>query len=432
MGRYIGLYINKGKGGGGLGPTEPYNRSSGISTDSNNNVTAVTLGDIEYTNIVYRASDAATVGLITAYTETIGGVSQDWNIIYEAGTNLVTQVRKPPGPPTYNVSAPSNVYNEGDTITFTVTTTNIDDGTQLWWMPTNVNDWVSNSGSMTINNNTASFTATLSNDQTLEGTETFQMRLYTDSSVTQLAHTSPQVITVNDTSNENVVGQQLFTSTGTWLCPAGVTSVCVVCIGMGGKGQNDHPYIPGHSGGGLGWKNNISVTPGNYYSVHVGTTVSELTYFNSSGTVGAYAGASGYGLGQSGTVAGGGYIGDGGGTGGSAGCSGNGSGGGGGAGGYSGNGGHGRAYNSNDGPGTNGSGGAGGGGGSGHYGGGVGPYGEGSSGSYNESSSGGVGSGGSGKQYGGGGVQSGSGGGSCVRIIWGPNRSFPSTNTADQ
>ena len=71
-----------------------------ISTDSNNNVTAVTLGDIEYTNIVYRASDAATVGLITAYTETIGGVSHEWNIIYESGTNLVTQVRKPPGPPT--------------------------------------------------------------------------------------------------------------------------------------------------------------------------------------------------------------------------------------------------------------------------------------------------------------------------------------------
>ena len=43
MGRYIGLIINKGKGGGGLGPTEPFTRSSGITTDGNNNVTAVTL-----------------------------------------------------------------------------------------------------------------------------------------------------------------------------------------------------------------------------------------------------------------------------------------------------------------------------------------------------------------------------------------------------
>ena len=425
--RYVGLSINKGKGGGGNVKVEPFNRATGITTDSNNNVTDITLGDTEYTDVLY---DGGGVGVVTGFTETQGGVSQIWNVEYDS-EYLVTRVKKFV-PPSYSVSAPNNAYDEGVTITFTVTTTGIDDGTQLWWMPTNVNDWVSNSGSITINNNTATFNATLSADTIAEGTETFQMRLYADSSVTQLVHTSPQVITVNDTSNQNVVGQQLFTSTGTWLCPAGVTSVCVVCIGMGGKGQNDHPYIPGHSGGGLGWKNNISVTPGNYYSVHVGTQASELTYFNSSGTVGAYAGLSGYGLGSTGTVSGGGYVGDGGGVGGSAGCSGNGSGGGGGAGGYSGNGGHGRAYNSNDGPGTNGSGGAGGGGGSGHYGGGVGPYGEGSSGSYNENSSGGVGSGGSGKEYGGGGVQSGSGGGSCVRIIWGAGRAFPSTNTADQ
>ena len=68
---------------------------------------------------------------------------------------------------------------------------------------------------MTINNNTASFTATLSNDQTPEGTETFQMRLYTDSSVTQLAHTSSQVITVNDTSTQAPQGQESWTTPGT-------------------------------------------------------------------------------------------------------------------------------------------------------------------------------------------------------------------------
>ena len=50
-------------------------------------------------------------------------------------------------------------------------------------------------------------------------------------------------------------GQQEYTSAGsfTWTAPAGVTSVCVVCVGAGGDGgSNKH----GDGGGGLGWKNN--------------------------------------------------------------------------------------------------------------------------------------------------------------------------------
>ena len=55
MGRYVGLIINKGKGGGGLGPTVPFTRSSGITTDASNNVTAVTLGDTAYSEMKYDA-----------------------------------------------------------------------------------------------------------------------------------------------------------------------------------------------------------------------------------------------------------------------------------------------------------------------------------------------------------------------------------------
>ena len=66
MGRYVGLIINKGKGGGGLGPTEAFTRSSGITTDGNNNVTAVTLGDTAYSEMLY---DAGNVGLVTGFTE---------------------------------------------------------------------------------------------------------------------------------------------------------------------------------------------------------------------------------------------------------------------------------------------------------------------------------------------------------------------------
>lgn len=69
----------------------------------------------------------------------------------------------------------------------------------------------------------------------------------------------------------------LYDTPGTysWTAPAGVTSVSVVCIGGGGSGSRG--YSPatnqsrqGGGGAGLGWKNNISVTPGQSYTVVVG------------------------------------------------------------------------------------------------------------------------------------------------------------------
>ena len=66
-------------------------------------------------------------------------------------------------------------------------------------------------------------------------------------------------------------GSQSYTSAGThqWLCPAGVYSVSVCCIGGGGAGQ-DGWANPAGGGAGLGWKNQISVTPGQSYVVSVG------------------------------------------------------------------------------------------------------------------------------------------------------------------
>ena len=48
--RYVGLSINKGLGGGGSVKTEEFTRSSGITTDSSNNVTEITLGCLLYTS----------------------------------------------------------------------------------------------------------------------------------------------------------------------------------------------------------------------------------------------------------------------------------------------------------------------------------------------------------------------------------------------
>ena len=261
-------------------------------------------------------------------------------------------------------------------------------------------------------------------------------------------------------------GEISFTEPGTydWECPANVTSVCVVAVGGGSGGDNGWGLHSG-GGGGLGWKNNITVTPGNSYTVVVGAggvgasqdyssgegTAGENSYFNSLTTV----------KGGGGSDSGGDYVGDGGGNGG------NGvtpiavGGGGGGAGGYSGNGGDG-GYT---GAGSAGAGGGGGGGAKGVYGstgsgseeyagkgGGVGINGEGASGAGGQDSTnnrdGQFGSGGGpqgGVEYGGGGpmgpqVELGqifgrgghNGGAGAVRIIWGANRSFPATLTSNQ
>ena len=261
--------------------------------------------------------------------------------------------------------------------------------------------------------------------------------------------------------------------THTWVCPAGVTSICVVAVGSGGTGGYQWSS-GGGGGGGLGWKNNIPVTPGQSYTVQVGAPGVTLTtnatnadamgnnsYFDSESVV------CGFGAGRGGTDStgsgnggyGGGYTGDGGGRGGNGGYQGSWNWAGGGAGGYSGKGGDG-GQNSN-----NGEAGQGGGGGAGGWysstwgtpgGGGVGLLGEGASGgTVSQTGQGGRGGSGgedgsngeplsngvisngdiTGGNYGGGGGGSGTsagggpGGQGAVRIIYGPGRAYPSTNT---
>ena len=117
---------------------------------------------------------------------------------------------------TYAISPSATTVNEGVTITFTITTTNIANGTTVYWDTTggvNAADFSDNatSGNINVNNNTATFTRTLKNDLSLnqtEGTETFQIRV---SDGTNIVATTP-TITVNDTS---YAGYTLTTSSTT-------------------------------------------------------------------------------------------------------------------------------------------------------------------------------------------------------------------------
>lgn len=104
----------------------------------------------------------------------------------------------------------------------------------------------------------------------------------------------------------------------TWTCPTNVYYVHALCIGGGGHIYQTNQIGKGGGGGGLGWKNNIPVVPGQSYNVRVGR--GGHSNYNSNGM-------GGYGTswfinsvtvqGQGGgALTGGGYIGDGGGKGG--------------------------------------------------------------------------------------------------------------------
>lgn len=365
---------------------------------------------------------------------------------------------------TIGILCPTGTYANGTTLYYTINT---------------VSGLAFNNSDLRLNNYQSSFTVTndmgiISLDITDDGSaenSVIKIEIRTASTSGTIVAESGNY-TIIDTKSEI-----LYYSSGTYsfVAPADAAThgVDAVCVGGGGGGDN-----AGGGGGGLGWKNGIPVGNGSSYTVVVGSGGGTGggphggdSYFVSTGEVRGRGGNSASG---SSSGSGGSYNGSGGGSGG------NGSpgpawgGGGGGAGGYSGNGG-----NAGNQQGSSGNGGAGGGGASngpadppgnnrrkGGAGGGVGLYGQGPNGAgapydpiggyagnggsfYDGSaygipsyqtggrggSDGGVHQGGNGGTYGGGGGGAnstgygGAGGAGGVRLMWGPNRSFPNTNT---
>ena len=253
-------------------------------------------------------------------------------------------------------------------------------------------------------------------------------------------------------------GHMIITSSQSWTVPPFINRISVVAVSPGGNSPDGYNYcgpFAGSVGGTLAWKNCIPVYGGqvltaticgnqNYYGGNAQLTGTStyicartgyvpVDYYVGSGTFGGAAGGAGGAVAPSG-----------------------GGGGGGGAGGYRGIGGKGGDANNTSpgGPGSAGTGGGGGGGSgaggdaynAGGNGGGVGIYGIGGNGSGASTDvvgcgiPGTPGSGGTGYLYGGGAGGNGyqnysnhgvrQGGPGVIRIVWGPGRSFPSTNVA--
>lgn len=182
------------------------NGSLGISTNSTATLTLSLVADLttegneSFTLTFYTNSGRTTVLTGAAINGTVTGNQR---------TVTINDTSTTPAP-TYSISANQSSVNEGSTASFSVTTTNFGTGQPpngsgtLYWNIQSVTGSV-NSGDMTttgsvaISNNSGTISIAITADLETEGSESFRVRLYSDSGRTTLVATSGTV-TINDTS----------------------------------------------------------------------------------------------------------------------------------------------------------------------------------------------------------------------------------------
>lgn len=102
--------------------------------------------------------------------------------------------------PTYSLTQSAYSVNEGGGVTFTLTTTNVPNGTTFYWNVSGISasdlTTGTTSDSFTVSSNSGSFTLYLTSDSTTEGTEYMTVSITRDGSTVA---TGSQ-ITINDTS----------------------------------------------------------------------------------------------------------------------------------------------------------------------------------------------------------------------------------------
>jgi len=136
------------------------------------------------------------------YTDTLEA-SADVKASKTAYSSMMSFVGQTDSLPTYTLSVSATSVDEGGNFTTTVSTTNVDDGTQFNYVLSGTNvtsaDFSSGSlnGTITISNNTASFSHTVAADTLTEGTETFTIKIY-DASLNYVGNTL--TVSINDTS----------------------------------------------------------------------------------------------------------------------------------------------------------------------------------------------------------------------------------------
>ena len=101
--------------------------------------------------------------------------------------------------PTYTLTPAANNVNEGSSLEFTVSGTNIPAGTYYWTIDNGSEDFTTTSGTVYVDSTSGSFTVTPTADATTEGSQTFIVALREGSTSGTILASSGSV-TINDTS----------------------------------------------------------------------------------------------------------------------------------------------------------------------------------------------------------------------------------------
>jgi len=213
----------------------------------------------------------------------------------------------------YGLVADKYVVNEGSTVTVTLNTINVANGTRVtYYCSGNINYTVNSitnsrfsAGStdsyFTINNNTGSVSFTLANNLYSDGMTSFTVNLYNG--------LGSATIYINDTST-TPIGNALYTSIGTnqrWTAPAGVRTASILIVGGGGGGGG---FAGGGGGAGQVRILNTNISPGSTYTLGVGgggsaTLAGTSSDFAGNSALGGNAGGGGSSTGHGGTHYGG-------------------------------------------------------------------------------------------------------------------------------
>jgi len=121
-------------------------------------------------------------------------------VIVSGGAKLINTTDS--SAPTYAITEDSSTVTEGNSVSFTVATTNVADSTTLYWTVANYPpredaDFTATSGSFTVNSNSGSFSVAIATDGDTEGNETFRVYVRTGSITGPVMATSATV-TIND------------------------------------------------------------------------------------------------------------------------------------------------------------------------------------------------------------------------------------------
>ena len=169
------------------------------------------------------------------YTDTLEG-GENLKVTHVAFSPMMSFVSQSGDPvPTYTHSVSATAVSEGGNFTTTITTTNVDDGTNLYWELTGVQSADFSSGALTgtvsISNNSATFSHTVDEDNTTEGTETATIKVYSDSGrTTQVGNTL--TVTISDDSTTPTAASTEFDGETNFLYVGG-NGARVACADFG-------------------------------------------------------------------------------------------------------------------------------------------------------------------------------------------------------